>query len=68
MKVVVFETGKGNDLPGVQGTVWAAYNAVTGYLGHERGRTDDGRLNSLWFGEGASLNRRALEAALVLAV
>jgi phage/plasmid-like protein (TIGR03299 family) len=65
--VELFETGRGNDLPAVRGTYWAAYNAVTEFLSHERGRTADNRLDSLWFGEAGNLNRRAFEAALLLA-
>jgi phage/plasmid-like protein (TIGR03299 family) len=63
----LFEHGQGNNLPGVRGTWWAAYNAVSEYLTHTRGTSRDVRLNSLWFGEGASLNRRALELAAAMA-
>lgn len=63
----LFETGKGNNLPSVKGTVWTAYNAVTEYLAYERGRTDETRLDALWFGESARINQRALETALTLA-
>lgn len=62
----LFETGKGNQLPGVRGTAWAAYNAVTEYLGNERGNNAETRLDSLWFGDGAKLNRRALKVGLDL--
>src|SRR5262249_40423073 len=62
----LFEEGSGNDTPAVRGTVWAAYNAVTDWLSHVRGKTDDTRLNSLWFGDSATLNKRALEMALAL--
>lgn len=65
--VPLFESGRGNDLPGVKGTWWAAYNAVSEYLTHERGRTQDTRLDSLWFGQGVELNRRALTIATELA-
>jgi hypothetical protein len=52
--------GKGNS-----GTsVWDVYNAVTEYTSWERGRSQDGRINSLWFGESAKLNQKALETAL----
>src|SRR5678815_5215135 len=61
---VLFETGMGNDMAGVEGTVWAAYNGTTQYLSHENGRTDDSVLNSLWFGEGFNLNEKAFEVAL----
>jgi phage/plasmid-like protein (TIGR03299 family) len=63
----LFEGGRGNDLPGVRGTWWAAYNAATEYLGYQRGRSQDGRVDSLWFGDGAKLNRRALDTAMRMA-
>lgn len=63
----LFETGRGADLPGVRGTLWAAYNAVTEYIGYERGTTQDGRVDSMWFRGGARLNARALETALAMA-
>lgn len=52
--------GRGLDLPGVKGTAWGAYNAVTEYLTWERGRSDDNRLNQAWFGD---IGKRALTAA-----
>jgi phage/plasmid-like protein (TIGR03299 family) len=61
------EAGIGNDVAGVRGTFWAAYNGVTEYLSYGRGREQDGRLNSLWFGEGANLNQKALDVAVELA-
>lgn len=63
----LFETGKGNDLPGVKGTVWAAYNAVTEYLSHEAGRSASSRYDSLWFGKGSRINQLALDEAIKLA-
>lgn len=65
--IPLFEKGRGNDLHGVKGTMWAAYNAVSEYLGWERGR-DDTRLDSLWFGDGANVNRKAFDLALKVAV
>jgi phage/plasmid-like protein (TIGR03299 family) len=62
--IPLFEKGRGNDLPGVSGTMWAAYNSITEYLSHERGRSDDIRLDSTWFGQAASLNQRALQVAV----
>lgn len=61
------EAGRGNDLPSVRGTLWTAYNGVTEYLGYNRGRSADNRLNSLWFGDSANLNRHALDVALEMA-
>jgi phage/plasmid-like protein (TIGR03299 family) len=61
------EEGRGNDLPSIRGTFWSAYNGVSEWLTYSRGRSEDSRLNSLWFGDGASLNRHALEVALDMA-
>lgn len=59
----LFETGRGADIAGVRGTLWGAYNAVTEYLTHHRGRSADARVDSSWFGAGVNLNRRALTVA-----
>ena len=61
------EAGRGNDLPSVRNTLWTAYNGVTEFLGYNRGRSEDNRLNSLWFGDSANTNRHALEVALDMA-
>lgn len=65
-----FERAPGNNLHGVRGTAWAAYNAVTWHVTHEgAGKTKDQerRLDSMWFGTGATLSRRAYDSALALA-
>ncbi len=58
---------------GVEGTAWAAYNAVSEYADHQstvRGRTEaeraDHRLHSVWFGTAHELKQRAYAAALEL--
>jgi phage/plasmid-like protein (TIGR03299 family) len=61
------EAGRGNNLPSVRGTYWSAYNGVSEWLTYSRGRSDDNRINSLWFGESAVTNRHALEVALDMA-
>jgi phage/plasmid-like protein (TIGR03299 family) len=61
------EAGRGNALPSVRGTLWTAYNGFSEWLSYSRGRTQENRLNSLWFGDGANLNRQALEVALSMA-
>jgi hypothetical protein len=61
------ETGRGNSIPSVRGTLWTAYNGVSEWLTYSRGRSVDSRLNSLWFGDGALTNRHALEVALDMA-
>jgi phage/plasmid-like protein (TIGR03299 family) len=62
----LFEGGVGNRIPGVSGSWWAAYNAVTEYTTHHRGRSDESRLQSM-FSDGAAINRRALTTASALA-
>ena len=42
---------------------WNMYNAVNSYLCHERGYTDESRLNSIWFGSNKQLDRKAFELA-----
>ncbi len=64
----LFETGKGNTMPGVRGTMWAAYNAVTEYLTWERGRNSDNRMTSLWMGDGQGAAQRALSVAVKMMV
>lgn len=61
------EEGRGNDRKGVRGTLWAAYNGVTEWLSFERIKDDAQRLNSLWYGDSAETNKRALDAALSMA-
>jgi phage/plasmid-like protein (TIGR03299 family) len=63
-----------NTLPGVMGSAWAAYNAVSEWADHQgvvRGRTqpqrDDARLHSAWFGAAAAVKQDAFAAALALA-
>jgi phage/plasmid-like protein (TIGR03299 family) len=62
------EAGRGNDLASVRGTYWTAYNGVSEWLSYSRGRSQENRLNALWFGDGANLNRQALQLALDMAV
>src|SRR5207245_4054680 len=51
----LYESGQGNDLPGVRGTAWAAYNAVTEWVDHhypllESGKVSGTRTASVLFG------------------
>ncbi len=69
----LFETGKGNDLPSVRGTLWAAVNAAAEFADHERStRAKAGedaaasRWKSAQFGSGAALKERAWREALAL--
>ena len=60
----LWENGKGNDMPGVRGTAWTAYNAITEYLSHQAVGDMDKRYNSLWFGGNAQRNELALQESL----
>ena len=52
---------------GVRGTWWAAYNGFNEYLNYAKGRTEDNRLDSLWFGLNANDNIKALNKAVEFA-
>lgn len=49
------------------GSWWSAFNAVTYFTDHERGRDADARLQSAWFGQSKSLKLKALETAIEFA-
>ena len=60
--------GRGATLESAQGTAWGLLNAVTEYVDHERrARSTEYRMDSAWFGQGALIKQRALQAALQLA-
>lgn len=60
--------GHGADLASASGTAWGLLNAVTEFVDHERkARSQDYRMDSAWFGQGANLKQRALGHALQLA-
>jgi hypothetical protein len=60
--------GRGSTLASAQGTAWGLLNAVTEYVDHERrARSNEYRMDSAWFGQGAQIKQRALVAALQLA-
>ena len=71
--VEAFENSPGNTLPGVKGTLWAAFNAVTWHSTHLRTvRGTEGpqgekeaRLASLFGGRANDLNQKAWEEALI---
>lgn len=70
----LFENGKGQDIPEIQGTTWAVLNAVTEYVDHRRptrAKTEfdraANRLESAWFGSGSLMKQKAFETALEMA-
>ena len=70
----LFETGIGTDIPGVRGTAWGAYNAITEFTTHHNQirlgvdpnskgydlKKRERRLASSWFGPGDKMNSKAL--------
>lgn len=59
--------GKGQDNPSIANTWWAAYNGYNEYLNYVEGRTQDNRMDNLWFGQGINKNSDALQLALDMA-
>ena len=60
-------SGRGAELAAAKGTAWGLMNAVTEFVDHERrARSQEYRLDSAWFGQGAVIKQRALEQALQL--
>ena len=60
--------GRGAELQAAKGTAWGLLSAVTEFVDHERrARSQEYRLDSAWFGQGAALKQRALDHALQLA-
>jgi phage/plasmid-like protein (TIGR03299 family) len=66
----VFDTQDDLQKPGVQGTLWAAYNAVTRFEDYKQpqpGELNEQRIQRAWFGGGADVKLKALEKAQELA-
>lgn len=60
--------GRGAELSAAKGTAWGLLCSITEFVDHERrARSQEYRLDSAWFGQGAQLKQRALEHALQLA-
>lgn len=60
--------GKGSDMASARGTAWGLLNGVTEYVDNlRRARSQDYRLDSAWFGQGAQIKHKGFEAALALA-
>ena len=66
-EVLALVEGPKQSATNVRGTWWAAYNGFNEYLNYSRGRTEDNRLDSLWFGPSANDNTKALATALEFA-
>ena len=67
----LFEEGKGQDIPGIRHSAWAAFNAVAEYVDHHRSTRGNSelevrgnRLKSAWFGSGSRIKSLAWDLAL----
>lgn len=59
--------GRGAELASSKGTAFGLLNSVTEFADHERrARSNDHRLESAWFGQGAVLKEKALKHALIM--
>jgi len=60
-----FDQDRGNRLPGVAGSLWAAFNGVTEWTDHRQTRQNSNqRLNSVWFGSAYQTKSRAYSVAV----
>ncbi len=61
----LLETVPDLQMGGVRGTLWAAYNAITRFEDYREVRGDlaGARLDRVWFGSGAAVKFRAIQAA-----
>lgn len=59
-----YYTGAGQDLPKVQGTLWAGYNAITGYFQNvARYSSPDDKIKSMYYGNHLKVNDKSLQIA-----
>lgn len=65
--IPLFEKGRGNDMPEIKGTMWAAYNSISEYLQYEKGQDEQIRMDSLMFGQSATILENALKIAVKMA-
>lgn len=60
-------TSPGAQMESAKGTLWGAVNGVSYFTDHQRGRSQDSRLASAWFGDSDLLKRTAVNVALEMA-
>lgn len=59
-----FDQGRGNRMPGVAGSLWAALIGVTEWVDHRKSRQNENqRLVSTWFGGSYQTKARAYSIA-----
>ncbi len=68
----LFENGRGANMPGVKGSLWAGFNSIIEYVDYEKvvrvtdKKQTDARAQSLLFGSGSVLKQDAFDKALEL--
>ena len=63
----LIENGRGNKQAEIAGTLWAAYNGVIELIDHHQAYSSPWqRLDSLWFGDGASIKDIAYREACAM--
>jgi phage/plasmid-like protein (TIGR03299 family) len=62
----LFHSAQGQNLDTTKETLWGAVNAVTYYVDHVRSTKSVERIDSAWFGTGASLKEKAWDRAMEL--
>lgn len=66
-KLLFDGAGRGAELQSAKGTAFGLLNSVTEFVDHmRRARGADYRLESAWFGQGASLKQKALDQSLAM--
>lgn len=65
MAMELIETQPGHEF--AEGSWWQAFNTITYMTNHVLGRSNDTRMQSVWFGQSKKLNEDALELALDMA-
>lgn len=60
----IYHSAPGQNMISAKGTAWGAVNAITYYTDHVRGRSQDNRVSSAWFGPSNTLKTDAMEVAL----
>lgn len=62
----LLETGYGHDMPGIQGTLWSAFNGAIEFADYYAGARSKDRVNYQLFGAGATLKDKIMDEAKAL--
>lgn len=64
--ISLFRHSQANNIRGMRNSWWAAFNSITEYVDHERGKKQENRVYSSLIGAGSETKKRALETALTM--